>query len=109
MRNRKLKACLEPGKAGIFRDSLFKGHNEKHTLTLVEFNVTESRVMWRMQTGSGQQIEGRLGDQVRIPFLPEDCWITLHIPIQVHKRNRGTLAPDFIMMIPESYVLEFER
>lgn len=112
MATKKIKVHLEPSQPAYLCNSLHPKQNPLHTLELTDFSIGPNRVEWFVRCGDGSIIEGRLGDQRPIPFLntaAQPSWIALYIPITLHRKPRGVIAPDFILMVPDYIKVDFKQ
>lgn len=109
MSRKKIKFHLEPGVIVPLLNSLSIRNDPKHTLELEDFRIEPYRAEWRIKLGTGELIEGRVGDQRPLPFW-EGSWICLHIPLIVHRKDRrGSLCPEFIISVPEHIVIDLRK
>jgi hypothetical protein len=100
---KKLRQRLEIGRPIFLINSATSKHDISKSLELQDFQCSVDRLSWTVRCGNGQLISGGIRDSRQIPFLP-GAQICLALPVKLHLRKRNTVAPDFIIEMPSSYL-----
>lgn len=82
---------------------VFKSPKEEHSFTLESFSVSPDRITWIARLSNGESIEGRIKDEVKLPFI-KGAWACLAIPVVVHVYAQNSI--DFIFCVPSSFQVE---
>lgn len=97
---KKIRVFLDHGTPVNFKNSATLKIDKNCSLELLDFEVKQGNARWVIKLGNGQLIEGRVGVETKLSVLSGTSWITLAIPIRLHKTPKG-LAPDFIINLPD--------